>query len=203
MSSSWDDPINTSHVRLVRLAQAGNNEAFASLVQIYEREIYGYLLSQVGNSEDAYDYAQQTFFKAWRKLSTLDNPFCFKPWLYTIARNLAYDHWRSRRTCLQSWENLEVDDAIESLPGPEEHAEKAELIKMALTELPPKLRDCLLLQVVGGFSRHEVAKLVGISEASVGTYVSSARKQLRTAYQHLENERGGQADESSKAHTLC
>jgi DNA-directed RNA polymerase specialized sigma24 family protein len=83
---------------------------------------------------------------------------------------------------------LTAKDVTSDIPGPEDGAEIAELIKMALTRLPPKLRLCLLLYTLEGFSSSETARIAGIKEASVGTYISMARKQLRSIYHHLENE---------------
>ncbi len=72
-----------------------------------------------------------------------------------------------------------------SKPGPEEIIAQRELAQLALAEISPHFRECLILQLVG-FSLSEVAELVGINEASVRTYVSSARRQFREAYSRLE-----------------
>jgi RNA polymerase sigma factor (sigma-70 family) len=191
-------------IQLVKSAQAGDVEAFAILVQNYEREIYGYLTGLLGDREDAYDFAQQVFIKAWLNLGNLKSASCFKVWLYTIARNLTYDYWRGRKILYQSWENLEVNNVVEDASGPEDRIAEAELVHLALAELPPKLRQCLLLGVVGGFSRREIAEIVGIGETSVSTYISSARRQFRAIYQRLQNEQeiGDQANEGLKVYTL-
>ena len=137
-------------VSLVRLAQAGNQEAFAGLVQLYENELCGYLTSLLGNRNEAQDCAQQAFFKAWEKLSTLKDEASFRSWLYIIARNIACDSLRRRRKISsQSWEGLEEYNDIESTSQIETQATQAELIKLALAELPPKLRDCLCLDAYG------------------------------------------------------
>lgn len=189
MPSSSDDLWIILHIQLVKRAQAGNSEAFDWLVWYYERELYRYLVGLLGNYEDAYDYTQQTLIKAWENLPALRDASRFKPWLYMIARNLVNDHWRRRRrrTSCQSWEHLEENDVRESLPGPEEIVIRVELAKLALADLPVKLRRCLLLYAEG-FSRREIAELVGIREQSVLTYVSNARRLLREAYQRQEEE---------------
>lgn len=173
---------------LVKHAQKGDSEAFANLVQHFQREIYIYLANHLKDREDAHDLTQQVFLKAWLNLATLQETACFKLWLYKIARNLTYDHCRKRKVISLSWEELPTKDLIFNIPGPEDKAERAELIKQALTRLPPKLRKCLLLYAVSGFSPNEIARTVGINEASVGTYISLARQQLRSIYHHLENE---------------
>ena len=74
------------------------------------------------------------------------------------------------------------------MPGPEDCAAAMELIHLALAELSPNLRRCLLLRVVDGFSLYEISEVLGIGATSVSTYISMARKQFRAIYQRLENE---------------
>ncbi len=174
--------------QLVKHAQAGDAETFAILVQSHEGEICRYLTGLLGDREDACDFAQQVFIKAWLNLSSLKSASCFKVWLYSIARRLAYDHWRGRKVLYQSWESIDVNEMVEDASGLDERIAEAELVKQALAELPPKLRQCLLLGVVGGFSHSEIARRVEISEASVSTYISSARRQFRIIYGRLQCE---------------
>ena len=174
---------------LVKRAQAGNIGAFDILMQSHEREIFGYLLSFLRDRDLALDFVPQVFLKAWLNLARLKDAACFKSWLYRIARNSLLDHWRGKKHCCQSWESIEQDKATNCLSGLEDCTEKAELISLALAKLPSKYRQCLLLKVVCGFSDDEIAEKVGISEASISTYVSAARRQFRTAYQLLINER--------------
>jgi RNA polymerase sigma-70 factor (ECF subfamily) len=182
MLASHDD---TTH--LVKLAQAGDIESFALLVQYYQSDVYGYLTALLGDREEASDFTQQTFIKAWLSLAGLKSACCFKAWLYTIARRLTYDHWRSRRTASQSWESLDGDNIVENVAGLEDRIAEAELVNLTLEELSPKLRQCLLLGVVDGFPHDEIARIVGIGETSVSTYISSARRQFRDIYQYLQN----------------
>jgi RNA polymerase sigma-70 factor (ECF subfamily) len=182
MSAPSDIPL------LVKRAQEGNTEAFATLVQRFEHEIYIYLAGHLRDRDEARDVTQQVFLKAWLSLATLKEAKCFRIWLYKIARNLTYDHWRKKRCISLSWEELTTKNVVFDMPGPEARTERTELVKLALTRLSPKLRQCLLLHAVGGFSPNEIARTAGIKEGSVGTYISMARRQLRSIYHHLENE---------------
>lgn len=182
MSAPLDTP------QLARAAQKGNSESFTALVQRFQKEIYTYTAKHVRDHEDAHDLTQQVFLKAWLNIASLKETTCFRLWLYKIAKNVIKDYWRKKRIIALSWEDLTAKDVTSEMPGPEGRAEIAELIKIALTRLPPKLRLCLLLYTLDGFSHAETAKAAGIKEASVGTYISMARKQLRSIYHHLENE---------------
>lgn len=112
MVASVDAMGDANTAQLVQDAQLGSIEAFAMLVERYEREIHRYLLGMLENNEDACDYVQQVFLKAWLNLTTLQNAACFKVWLYAIARNLVRDHWRSKKLSCLSWEEL-VGDTVE------------------------------------------------------------------------------------------
>ena len=192
-------------IDLVKRAQAGDAEFFAILFQNHQGEICGYLTGLLGNREDAHDFAQQVFIKAWLNIGTLKNPSCFTAWLRQIARHLVYDYWRGRgqKVLYISWEQLAENNAVEGIDGPEDGFAESELMKLALAELSPKLRQCLL-GVVNGFSHHEIAETVGIGEKSVGTYISSARKELRVIYRRLqsEQEREAQSYEKRTVYTL-
>lgn len=181
MVSTQDD---TMH--LVQRAQAGETEDFAALVESHEREIYGFLLGLLGDPDEALDVAQQVFLKAWLRLHTLKDASHFKAWLYTIARNTTYDFWRARKGQQQSLEHPEAYKITDNMTGPEERVLQQELIALALAGLSPKLKQCLLLRVVGGLSHEEIASIVGIGETSVSTYVSMARRQFCEVYQRLE-----------------
>jgi RNA polymerase sigma-70 factor, ECF subfamily len=173
-------------VSLVRLAKAGDQEAFADLVLLYENELCGYLAMLLRDRDEALNCAQQAFFKAWGKLTTLKDETSFKPWLYIIARNVAWDYLRGRKKIpLESWEDLEEYSIVDTMSQIEERATLAELINLALAELPPKLRACLRLDA-WGCSRCEIAQIIGISPNSVSTYMSTARKQFRQIYTRLE-----------------
>jgi RNA polymerase sigma factor (sigma-70 family) len=173
---------------LVMLAKAGSSEAFANLIQLYECELCGYLTSLLRDRDEAQDCAQQAFFKAWRKISTLKDESNFKPWLYIIARNVVRDSLRkTRKIVMQSWEELEEYSLIESSYQVEECVTQTELINLAFAKLPPKLRTCLRLAVCG-CSRREIAQILGIGTDSVGTYLSMARKQFRQEYYCLEHD---------------
>ncbi|MGZ3622825.1 MAG: RNA polymerase sigma factor [Ktedonobacteraceae bacterium] len=182
MSAPLDTP------QLVKDLQKGDPEAFTALVQRFQKEIYCYMVKHIRDPEDAHDLTQQVFLKAWLHITDLKETTCFRYWLYKIAQNVLKDNWRRKKIISVSWENLTAKDVMPDIPGPEDCAETRELIKLTMARLSPKLRLCLLLYTLNGFSPSETARAIGIKEASVGTYISMARRQFRSMYHHLENE---------------
>ncbi len=179
-------PLDTP--QLVKDLQKGNPEAFTALVQRFQNEIYYYMVKHVRDHEDAHDLTQQVFLKAWLHITDLKETTCFRFWLYKIAQNVLKDNWRKKKIIAVPWEDLTAKDVMPDIPGPEDCAETRELINLAMARLSPKLRLCLLLYTLNGFSPSETARAAGIKEASVGTYISLARRQFRLIYHHLENE---------------
>lgn len=173
---------------LAQRAQAGCIEAFDALVGRYEDSIFRYLMRSLGNREDALDYKQQVFLKVWLNLASLQNMAYFSTWLFSIARNLVRDYWRAKKVSCLYWEELVVDSVDLSTRGPEERIADVELMCLALAELAPKLRSCLLLRVVCGYLPCEIAGMVGINATSVGTYISTARRQLLEIFKRLSTE---------------
>jgi RNA polymerase sigma-70 factor (ECF subfamily) len=180
---------DTALGELVQRAQHGEHAAFAALFERYNAPLCRYLVRLVGNVEIGHDLAQDTFLKAWRSLPTLRDGERFSPWLYQIATNLARSH--ARRARLIHW--LPWSGPLESTAGssrlerPEDLVGEAEQVLLALAELPPKRRACVLLALEGGFTHREIARLLGISEKSVDTYLSRGCQQFRLAYKRLAN----------------
>src|SRR6266446_3332618 len=164
----------------VKRAQVGDEASFTTLYQSYHRRIYYYLLRLVGNPEDASDLASETFAKAWRAIPGILDGRRFRSWLYSIATRTALDHLRLRKRGQALWGSPDEDSPDEHVTGFEDRIEEQELIRLALAQVAPKPRACLLLQLEG-FSQEEIARQVGLQKKSVSTYVSMAREQFRRA----------------------
>ena len=183
--------VSAEKVRLIELAQSGDRHAFTTLFQRYHPRICTYVGRLVENDELGRDLAQETFVQAWQHLPHLRDALSFEAWLYRIATNLAHSSLRrerlvrwlpwSERGSEESWSSMKQD-------GPEEQASKKECMRLALAQVSPQNRTCLLLQVVAGFSQREIAGIVGISQKTVSAYVSRGREQFRAAYQRLIDE---------------
>src|SRR5215471_17714153 len=83
---------------LIRRAQAGDERAFAELVERHRARAWRVARGLVGSDEDAQDLVQEAFLRVFRSLSSFDFSHGFTTWLYRIVTNLAIDHLRKRRT---------------------------------------------------------------------------------------------------------
>ncbi len=168
-------------------AGRGDAAAFRSLVERYEKPIYGFLYRVVCDPELARDLAQDAFLAAYCALPRLKGDVAFSPWLYKIALNCARQALRRRR--LIAWLPWTAQHDVS--PAPLDLSIEAQVVHQALACLPADLRIPLVLRLVEGFSYGELAAIIGISEAAVRMRVLRARRVFRTVYTAMEAESTG------------
>lgn len=176
---------------LVARARSGDRIAFATLFLQYNARLCSYLAQLVGDNDIGRDLAQDTFVAVWRALPEVRDTAKFVPWLYRIATNTARSHQRHARIVhWLPWSSSSPSAALPLLTtsGPEQHVGESELVTLALSQLAPQHRTCLLLQVEAGFSQREIAGMLEISEKAVSAYVSRGREQFRREYRRIERE---------------
>jgi RNA polymerase sigma-70 factor (ECF subfamily) len=146
----------------------------------------------VYRQEDAEDIVQEAFVRAWRNLDRYDAERPFEPWLFTIVRNLA----RNARRRDRRWTEVSLaDDMVdlktfdEDVVDSMERLEGGERIEALLEELSPMQRACFRLAELEGFSRDEVATMLGLRVATVRVHIHRARKTLQS---RLGANRGGE-----------
>jgi RNA polymerase sigma-70 factor (ECF subfamily) len=185
--------LNISDELLVMRAKEGDRDAFAILFLRYKGETCAWLMQVVRNKEVVEDLWQDTCVKAWVRIQGLREPSRFKYWLFTIARNLAFDWLRQSRrekTGLLEGE-ASLLDPIDDRSSPEVVIERL-YIRCVLAEMEPVLRDVLLLNATG-YSPTEIAQQLGYKESTIVNYFSKARGQFRQLYCMMDH-----TDENSK-----
>lgn len=165
---------------LVTQALAGDQSAFARLVERYTGTLYNQAYRMLGNSQDAEDAVQEIFLKAYTRLDSFDPSRRFVAWLLTIGSNHCIDRLRRRR---QPW--LTLDDVAFWLPsqdrGPEHRAlasEQREMVQRALQQLPENYRLVMILRYWHDLAYNEIADAMGLTESTVKTRLHRGRKML-------------------------
>ena len=170
--------------RLVRDALAGQQDAYAGLLQRYERPVFNVIARLVNDPGVAEELAQETFLKAFRRLDTFDQRRGFSPWLLRIAHNTAIDALRRRGPQMLDLDAGPGGDArvvASSDPGPDrqtEHRLAARDLIAALARLRLEHRLALVLRFQEAQSYKQIAYVMGVSEDTAKSYVHRARRRL-------------------------
>jgi RNA polymerase sigma-70 factor, ECF subfamily len=164
---------------LISRAQAGDRDAFATLVERYWDGLYRWLFHLTHDPHTAEDLAQETFLKAYRGLGTFRPGSHFRAWLFRIAHNSFLNGRRhTARTAQPMPEGLADAD-----PGPAEQVVSRETLQMlarAVGRLPTEFRAAFLLRVEEGLSFREIARVLEITEETARWRVFKARQKLMT-----------------------
>lgn len=155
---------------LVKQAQNGDADAFVQLMEECRQNMYKVAICYVNNPEDAADVIQDTILTAFEKITDLKEPGYFRTWMMRILINKCKDFLNKR----------EREIAFEEVPEKAysdrmlDHMEYEELIK-AVDE---QYRDILVLHYVEGFKTKEIAKVLGMKDATVRTRLRRGRENL-------------------------
>ncbi len=162
----------------------GDQAALALLVERYHASLLAYLYRLTGGDRPlAEDLVQETFLRLLRS-SGYDPSRAFRPWLYSIATNLARDHYKSASVrhfaaSLDERGSLVTDVT----PGPEQIAEASEqgrIVAFALGQLPEEYRVALILRYYSGLSLHEIGEALNIPLGTVKSRLSVGTRRLRS-----------------------
>jgi RNA polymerase sigma-70 factor, ECF subfamily len=169
---------------LVGRARGGDQEAFTQLIVQYQVPLYNMALRMVGGPDDAADIAQEAFLRAWEKIRTLrDAPF--KSWLFQIAANLCYDHFRRGRRYGVMPEDDQTGNVVGlgiATPDPQERAEASErnkLVRESIEALDHDMRIAIILRDVNGMAYDEIAAMLRVPLGTVKSRIARARAQVQ------------------------
>jgi RNA polymerase sigma-70 factor (ECF subfamily) len=179
-------------LQLVAQAQSGDTQAFNELVTRYRNRAFAMIYNMVRNEQDAWDLAQEGFFKAWKSINRFRGQSSFFTWLYRIMMNVTIDH--TRRKHIES--GTEFDDArgLQAIAPGAVTTPKAEMepaarlsdqeirskIDAAIERLSPEHRQAIVLREIDGLDYQEIADIVGCSLGTVMSRLFYARKKLQT-----------------------
>ena len=185
------DPAEEEQIWILRSLQ-GDQQAFASLVTRYQRQVYNLAYRMLGSPEDAEDAAQEVFLRAYTALPSFELGRKFSSWLLSIASNHCIDILRRRR---YAW--MSLDDVSFRLVSPVEEPasavlrqEQAGQVQHLLQRLPEKYRLVVILRYWYDLAYEEIAATTGLSLNTVKTRLHRARLMLAKALQEEERRCG-------------
>lgn len=177
---------------LAQQTLAGDEEAFAQLVQRYSNTLFNFICRFLNDYDAASDILQQVFTQLYISLPKLRTGEPLKAWLFQVARNRCLDELRRKRVLhFSELQAASDDDDLSPLaiipdtsPLPEEVAERHDLqdiLQRAISGLPPKFRAVVLLRYTSQLSFSEIGRALQMPEATAKTYFQRAKPLLRTA----------------------
>lgn len=181
---------DASDTDLMERVRDGETERLAELFERHHRRLYNFFLRLVRSRAVAEDLVQEVFVRILKYRQTFRPGSEFGPWLFALARNAAADHWR--RAPREVASDPEAPEPAADLPHPlaglerrEEHARLA----AALARLEPERRELLLLARSGELRYDRIGELLGVSAGAVKVRVHRAMKELRAAFEAVEEGR--------------
>ena len=166
----------------------GDTDAFEELVVANQKNVYNLALKITGNEEDACDISQEAFLRAYTQLGSFRGHSRFSVWMYRLTYNLSIDFLRKKKrenVVSLSYSDENDDAIILDIPDirelPEEvlvRRESRETISESIDELASDHRQILIMREITGMSYEDMAEALGISEGTVKSRLSRARKNL-------------------------
>jgi RNA polymerase sigma-70 factor, ECF subfamily len=170
---------------LVKRAQHGDSDAFASLFHSHKGKVYSICLRMTKNTTEAEDLTQEAFMQVFRKLSTFRAEAALSTWLYRIAVNTVLMHFRKKTRQYISLDepynqglhlvHREYGSRDDSLSGCVHRI----ALTRAICELPDGYRRIFLLHEVGGYEHQEIADLLDCSIGNSKSQLHKAKRKIR------------------------
>ena len=173
--------------QLIHRILSGDDAAFDPLVQKYEKAIHALAWRKIGDFHYAEEITQDTFLRAYEKLSTLKNPNQFAGWLYVIANRLCLNWLQRHKPAMQSLENTPAEEIEKSSyihytseqRKTEDIEHRHEIAEKLLSKLPESERTVMTLHYLGEMTAKEISQFLGVSVNTITNRLWRARKRLR------------------------
>ncbi len=183
---------------LVQKATAGDQKAYASLMNLYQDTLYFMLLKMTNNATDAEDLTVEAFGKAFKNINQYSPEYAFSTWLFKIAKNNCIDFIRKKRAYTISLNEVSDDEnsqePIADVPSdvrdPEEEiirSQKNELMRDVVAKLKPHYRVLVEMRYFDELSYEEISTQMDLPLGTVKAKLFRARDLL---FNMLDGARG-------------
>lgn len=172
-------------------AKSGDKDAFAKLVEKYQRPVYSICYRMLGTPTAAEDAAQEAFIRAYQALDRYDPTRSFATWVLSIASNYSIDQLRKKKVTILSMDNEKHAWLAPPDPGPSPEKvalekEKQILVQTILAELSEVDRAAVVLQFWHDYSYEDIAETLDISSSAVKSRLFRARKLMAEKWLEMQ-----------------
>jgi RNA polymerase sigma-70 factor (family 1) len=180
---------NENLTLLIQQLQNGSEHAFSLLYDKFSQPLYRNISRLVKDEDIAKELLQDLFLKIWESREHIDLGKSFKSFLYKVAENIVYGHFRrvakdQRMIAQLITASVDFDDnAEEAIISAETH----DLLKRAIESLSPQRKQIFTLCKLEGKSYDEVSNTLGISNSTIRDHMVKANKAIRAYFlQHQD-----------------
>ncbi len=177
-------------VELVKRMRSKDERALGTFYDRWFPVVHGVVSRMLESPDDVEDVVEEAFWQVWRQAERFEpDRGSVQTWLLTIARSRALDRLRARRRLredpLVDAAAVEADTSAPTPAAPSdpladaEHAERSQLVRAALADLPNEQREALELGYFGGLSQSEIAEQTGQPLGTIKTRMRLALQKLR------------------------
>jgi RNA polymerase sigma-70 factor (ECF subfamily) len=179
-----DEPTDSAPVdketELFNRFLAGNDQAYRTLYDAFERPLYAYCCRLLGSEANAQDVFQDIWIRMYRLRGERTSVRRFSGLLFTIARNLSLNAIRdAKQSHSVSLEDIPPEHEGFMRTAEFDDADLREMLQKALAQLPFNQREAFVLREYSGYNYNEIAAITGASMINVKTRAWRARERLR------------------------
>jgi RNA polymerase sigma-70 factor (ECF subfamily) len=192
LTSTWT---GQDDIELVVASKAGNQDAFAQLVQRHQRRVFNLVFRMLQQYEEANEVTQETFLAAWQGLPAFRGDARFSTWLYRIAYNCSLKQLEQRKRdaalqiAVQAEQSLQHESCDERAEAEMEAHERQVLVREHLSMLPAKYRIVLVLRHLQELTYEEMAEILTMPIGTIKTHLFRARNLLKERLESFDSER--------------
>lgn len=170
--------------------QMDRNTTFDSLVKEWHNQLYSFAIWLCKDPSIADDLIQETFLRVWKNIDKINEIKAIKPWLFTILRRENARRFERKSVILTDIDDCDIHcDESYFL----ENVQEVTQVRRAISKLPIKYREPLLLQVIGGCSSQEISEILKVNTNTVLTRLFRARFQLKNDLLQMQTQKNKEA----------
>ena len=167
----------------------GDARKLGLLFERYQTPLFNFYLRMTGDRASSEDLVQDVFLRILRYRHTYQDGTAFCTWMYQIARNARFDHFRKRRAEVALDGTDEIGSPAPSAADDLESKQEAALVHRALARLPHEKREVLVLSRFQNMKYDEIARILDCEVGAVKVRVYRALRDLRQIYSELTKEK--------------
>ena len=166
---------------LIILLKNDDYRAFTLIYELYSLRILGRLIHLVKSEQIAQEILQELFVRIWEKRNNINPDLPFKSFLFSIAQNLVYDHFRkiALNEKFRSHFILSHSEGYEHVEEELFFKQTQQHIMNAIAKLPPQCRRVFVLFKLEGKSYQEICETLQISKSTVNNHITKANAALK------------------------